>query len=205
MQVKFNGEHSKILTLIGGGSRVPCWEALNTLSRVSIIPVKDRFEFIEDLSILELVSMSVLLTDFWLDPGKHDEQFSRKLTLKWRYVGKKLFGVWIREDMSWYKNCHQICRNPPLYISMITKLWGRPGKYIYCKMLWEHISTQKFVTFCVQRWELLRPYKKEIEGNKSQMFLSMSLHLWICFVLLQSVQKICQIIVFFFFSILSET
>ena len=43
-------------------------------------------------------------------------------------------------------------------------------------------------------WGLIKKKLKEI---KSQMFLSMSLHLWKCFVLLQGVQKICQIIVFF--------
>ena len=39
--------------------------------------------------------------------------------------------------------------------------------------------------------------KKKLKETKSQMFLSMSLHLWKCFVLLQGVQKIYQIIVFF--------
>ena len=43
-------------------------------------------------------------------------------------------------------------------------------------------------------WGLI---KKKLKEMKRQMFLSMSLHLWKCFVLLQGVQKICQIIVFF--------
>ena len=43
-------------------------------------------------------------------------------------------------------------------------------------------------------WDLI---KKKLKEMKSQMFLSMSLHLWKCFVRLQGVQKICQIIVFF--------
>ena len=43
-------------------------------------------------------------------------------------------------------------------------------------------------------WGLI---KKKLKKIKSQMFLSMSLHLWKCFVLLQGVQKICQIIVLF--------
>ena len=43
-------------------------------------------------------------------------------------------------------------------------------------------------------WGLIKKKLKEI---KSQMFLSMSLHLWKCFVFLQGIQKNCKIIVFF--------
>ena len=34
----------------------------------------------------------------------------------------KLLGVWISEDMSWFKNCQEICRKAYSRLSMITKL-----------------------------------------------------------------------------------
>ena len=59
-----------------------------------------------------------------------------------------------------------------------------------------------FFAFNIEGYWGLR--KKKSEETKSWMFLSMSLHPRKWFVLLQGVQKNCQIIVFFFFSIWSE-
>ena len=139
-----------------------------------VVPVKDRFKFIDDLSILELVCLSGLLSEYefrthipsdiasdqlYLPPQKFQtqeyidqisewthknlmklnavksnymiftrskEQFSTRLTLNGDNLEKisvtKLLGVWISEDMSWSKNCQEICRKAFSRLSMITKL-----------------------------------------------------------------------------------
>ena len=178
MQVKFNGEHSKILTLIGGGPQGTLLGGIEYLvqsnDNADVVPVKDRFKFIDDLSILELVCLSGLLSEYefrthipsdiasdhlYLPPQKFQtqvyieqisewthknlmklntvksnymiftrskEQFSTRLTLNGDNLQKisvtKLLGVWIAEDMSWSKNCQEICRKAFSRISMITKL-----------------------------------------------------------------------------------
>ena len=60
---------------------------------------------------------------------------------------------------------------------------------IYGHKSWGCILAWRFVTFCLQCWGLLRQIKKKLKETKCQMFLSMSLHFWKCFVLLQGVQK----------------
>ena len=53
-------------------------------------------------------------------------QFSTRLTINEQTIEKisatKLLGLWISEDMSWTKNCKEICRKSYSRISMITKL-----------------------------------------------------------------------------------
>ena len=53
-------------------------------------------------------------------------QFSTRLSIKNFVIDRvpfmKILGVWISEDMSWAKNCQQICRKAYSRLSMITKL-----------------------------------------------------------------------------------
>ena len=68
MQVKFNGEHSKILTLIGGGPQGTLVGGLEYIAQsndnADVFPSEDRFRFIDDLSVLQLFLLSGLLVDY---------------------------------------------------------------------------------------------------------------------------------------------
>ena len=68
MRVKFNGEVSKILTLIGGGPQGTLLGGLEYMAQsndnAEIVPTQDRFKFIDDLSILNLVLLSGLLVEY---------------------------------------------------------------------------------------------------------------------------------------------
>ena len=54
------------------------------------------------------------------------ENFATRLFVNNKYLEKvsvtKLLGVWISEDLSWTKNCKEICRKAYSRVSMITKL-----------------------------------------------------------------------------------
>ena len=67
MQVKFNGEVSKILTLIGGspqGTLLGDTEYLiQSNDNADSVPQSDRFKFVDDLSIVELVCLAGLLSE----------------------------------------------------------------------------------------------------------------------------------------------
>ena len=68
MQVKFNGEHSRILTLIGGGPQGTLLGGTEYLvqsnNNADGVPEEDRFKYVDDLSILELICLSGLLKDY---------------------------------------------------------------------------------------------------------------------------------------------
>ena len=68
MRVKFNGELSKILTLIGGGPQGTLLGGLeymaNSNDNAEIVPPQDRFKYIDDLSILNLVLLTGLLIEY---------------------------------------------------------------------------------------------------------------------------------------------
>ena len=61
MKVKFNGEMSDFLALIGGGPQGTLLGGLEYLAQsndnADVVPPEDRFKYIDDLSILQL---------FWL-------------------------------------------------------------------------------------------------------------------------------------------
>ena len=67
MQVKFNGEVSKILTLIGGGPQGTILGVTEYLvqsnDNADSVPQSDRFKFVDDLSIVELVCLAGLLSE----------------------------------------------------------------------------------------------------------------------------------------------
>ena len=68
MQVKFNGELSKILTLIGGGRQGTLMGGLEYLvqsnDNAEIVQPEDRFKYVDDLSLLQLVLLSGLLVEY---------------------------------------------------------------------------------------------------------------------------------------------
>ena len=68
MQVKFNGELSKILTLIGGGPQGTLIGGLEYLvqsnDNAEIVQPEDRFKYVDDLSLLQLVLLSGLLVEY---------------------------------------------------------------------------------------------------------------------------------------------
>ena len=68
MKVKFNGEMSKLLTLIGGGPQGTLLGGLEYIvqsnDNADIVPVEDRFKYIDDLSVLQLVCLSGLLVEY---------------------------------------------------------------------------------------------------------------------------------------------
>ena len=68
MKVKFNGEMSAFLTLIGGGPQGTLLGGLEYLAQsndnADIVPAEDRFKYIDDLSVLQLICLSGLLVDY---------------------------------------------------------------------------------------------------------------------------------------------
>ena len=178
MQVKFNGEISKILTLIGGGPQGTLLGGLEYLvqsnDNADIVEQEDRFKYIDDLSVLELVLLSGLLVEYnfhqhvasdigldmtylpanqykgqehlnyisnWTGENlmkineakcsfmvfsRSKENFATRLSVNDAMLDRisvtQLLGVWISEDMSWEKNCREICKKAYSRLSMITKL-----------------------------------------------------------------------------------
>ena len=68
MQVKFNGETSSFLDLIGGGPQGTLLGGLEYLAQsndnADIVPPNDRYKFVDDLSILQLICFSGLLVEY---------------------------------------------------------------------------------------------------------------------------------------------
>ena len=68
MRVKFNGEISKVLTLIGGGPQGTLLGGLEYMAQsndnADIVKDKDRFKYVDDLSILQLICLAGLLEDY---------------------------------------------------------------------------------------------------------------------------------------------
>ena len=178
MKVKFNGEMSQFLALIGGGPQGTLLGQIEYLvqsnDNADGIPPEDRFKFIDDLSVLQLVCLTGLVTEYnfyhhvpsdigvdelFLPPNTFPTQdsidsiaswttdnkmklnedkcnyliFSRsrtKITTRLtvnnvkldRIPATKLLGVWLEEDMSWDRNCKEICVKAYSRISMLTKL-----------------------------------------------------------------------------------
>ena len=178
MQVKFNGEISDILTLIGGGPQGTLVGGIEYLvqsnDNADVVPPEDRYKYIDDLSVLQLVLLSGLLVEYnfhqhvasdigigtkylpaetyntqdhlnyisnWTDENlmmlneakcsymvftRTKENFATRLAINnvnlERTSVTKILGVWISEDMSWSRNCQEICVKAYSRLSMITKL-----------------------------------------------------------------------------------
>ena len=178
MRVKFNNEMSELFNLIGGGPQGTLLGGLEYLvqsnDNADIVPAEDRFKYIDDLSVLQLVLLSGLLVEYdfhqhvasdigidmkflpaasynsqdhlnyisgWTNENlmklneakcnfmvfsRTKEEFTTRLSINDVTIDRKqvskLLGVWISEDMSWSKNCQEICRKAYSRLSMITKL-----------------------------------------------------------------------------------
>ena len=135
---------------------------------------EDRFKYIDDPSLLQLILLSGLLIDYnfkshvasdigidqkFLPPGslqtqeainkienwtesnlmklnakkcqymiftRSQEKFATRLSVENKNIEQvqvaKLLGVWISEDLSWSRNCKEICIKAYSRLSMITKL-----------------------------------------------------------------------------------
>ena len=165
MKVKFNGEMSDFLSLVGGGPQGTLIGQLEYLvqsnDNADTVSPEDRLKYIDDLSVLQLVCLSGLLVEYdfyehvasdigtdqkFLPPSSYCTQdnlnsisdwtdenlmqlneakcnymiftrtktdFATRLTLNDIHLERtkvsKLLGVWISEDMSWSRNCKEIC------------------------------------------------------------------------------------------------
>jgi hypothetical protein len=153
------------------------WTSGNTFQsndNADIVDPDDRFKYIDDLSVLQLVLLSGLLVEYdfhqhvasdividmqylpatsystqdqlnsisdWthnnlmkLNEAKSNymifrrtkESFATRLTVNDVLLERKsvtqLLGVWISEDLSWSRNCQEICRKAFTRFSLITKL-----------------------------------------------------------------------------------
>ena len=139
-----------------------------------IVPPEDRFKYIDDLSILQLVCLFGLLSEYnffqhvasdvgvdqeylpatnystqqsldyisdWTSENlmklneakssymvisRSETKFATRLTLNNQTLDKisvtKLLGIWISEDLSWSRNCQEICQKAYSRLSIITRL-----------------------------------------------------------------------------------
>ena len=178
MRVKFNNEMSDLFTLIGGGPQGTLLGGIEYLvqsnDNADIVPPEDRFKFIDDLSVLQLVLLTGLLTEYnfhehvasdigidqkylpavsyptqdtinyisnWTGDNlmklnvaksnymtftRTEEVFATRLSIGNSKLDQvpvsQILGLWISEDLTWTKNCKEICRKGFSRLSMITKL-----------------------------------------------------------------------------------
>jgi hypothetical protein len=178
MQVKFNGELSQFLALIGGGPQGTLLGQIEYLvqsnDNADIVSPDDRFKYIDDLSVLQLILLSGLLVDYDFhqhvasDVGVDDQflpaehyqmqdnlhfisnwtkdnlmkineekcnymvfsrsevQFATRLTMNSVKLDRvnecKILGLYISDDLSWSRNCREICTKAYSRLQMITKL-----------------------------------------------------------------------------------
>ena len=164
--------------LIGGGPQGTLLGGIEYIvqsnDNADIVSQEDRFKYIDDLSVLQLICLAGLLTDYnffehvasdigidqqflptdtyqtqehlnfisnWtnenlmkLNKAKSNymifsrakENFATRLKIDQvnldRIPVTKLLGVWIEEDLSWSRNCQEICKKAFSRLSMITKL-----------------------------------------------------------------------------------
>jgi hypothetical protein len=68
MRVKFNGEISELFTLIGGGPQGTLIGGIEYIvqsnDNADIVQPEDRYKYIDDLSVLQLVLLSGLLVEY---------------------------------------------------------------------------------------------------------------------------------------------
>ena len=178
MKVKFNGEMSEFLALIVGGPQGTLLGQIEYLvqsnDNADIVSPDDRFKYIDDLSVLQLVCLSGLLTDYnfqqhvasdvgiddrflpsstfgsqdtlnfisnwtrenqmklntkkcnYMVFSRSEEQFATRLRIDNvkldRLCETKILGLYISDDLSWARNCKEICMKAYSRMQMITKL-----------------------------------------------------------------------------------
>ena len=178
MKVKLNGEESEVKSLIGGSPQGTLIGQLLYIGgsddAASEICDEDKFKYIDDLEVIELVSLAGVLTEYdftshvasdvgicqsflppeaysmqgtlnnlsnWTAANKMQineeksnymiftrskEDFTTRLTINEKKLDQvkvaKLLGVWISEDLSWAKNCQEICKKAFTRINMLSRL-----------------------------------------------------------------------------------
>ena len=77
MRVKFNGEISKLWSLIGGGPQGTLIGGLEYIAQsndnADVVSPLDRFKYIDDLSLLQLVCLSGLLVQYTFRKDKEND------------------------------------------------------------------------------------------------------------------------------------
>ena len=178
MKVKMNGEESEVHSLIGGSPQGTLIGQLLYIGgsddAASEVSNEDKFKYIDDLEIIELVSLAGVLIEYdfrshvpsdvgtnqkflpsesfkmqetlnnlskWTKENKMQineektnymiftrskEDFSSRLTINEKVLDQvkvaKLLGVWISEDLSWARNCQEICKKAFSRINILSKL-----------------------------------------------------------------------------------
>ena len=178
MRVKFNGEVSALFRLIGGGPQGTLTGQIEYLvqsnDNADCIEPDDRFKYIDDLSVLQLLCLSGLLVEYdfrshiasdvgmgqkFLPPDRYSTQRNLDEISRWtnrnlmklnaqkcnymifsrsgqnfatrlkindtnldRVSETKILGVWISQDLSWSRQCSEICIQAYSRLSMLTKL-----------------------------------------------------------------------------------
>ena len=176
--MKLNGEESETHGLIGGSPQGTLIGQLLYIGgsddAASEISNEDKFKYIDDLEIIELVSLAGALSEYdfknhvaadvginhkFLHPSSYKMQetlnnlskwtennkmlineeksnymifsrsrelFSSRLTINDKQLDQvkvaKVLGVWISEDLSWARNCQEICKKAFPRINMLSKL-----------------------------------------------------------------------------------
>ena len=178
MRVKFNGEVSALFTLIGGSPQGTLTGQIEYLvqsnDNADCIAAADRFKYIDDLSVLQLLCLSGLLVEYdfrnhvasdigvdqlflppdrfptqnnlneiasWTDRhlmklnankcnylifSRSADEFATRLSVNETKLDRvkvtKILGVWISDDLSWSRQCSEICIQAYSGLSMLTKL-----------------------------------------------------------------------------------
>ena len=178
MKVKMNGEESNLKTLIGGSPQGTLLGQLLYIGgsddAAGEISDEDKFKYIDDLEVVELVSLAGALQEYdfsqhiasdvgiqqkYLPPSRYTMQTTLHNLVQWTENNKmkineqkssfmifsrsktdfktrlsmnqneldqvkttKLLGVHISEDLSWAKNCQEICKRAYSRIGMLSKL-----------------------------------------------------------------------------------
>ena len=178
MKVKMNGKESNLKALIGGSPQGTLLGQLLYIGgsddAAGEISDEDKFKYIDDLEVVELVSLAGALQEYdfsqhiqsdvgiqqkYLPPSRYTMQTTLHNLVQWTENNKmkineqkssfmifsrsktdfktrlsmnqneldqvkttKLLGVHISEDLSWAKNCQEICKRAYSRIGMLSKL-----------------------------------------------------------------------------------
>ena len=85
MQVKFNDEVSEFLTLIGGGPQGTLLGGLEYLvqsnDNADNVELRNRFKYIDDLSVLQLILLSGILTEY-----NFNQHVASDIGINWKFL-----------------------------------------------------------------------------------------------------------------------
>ena len=102
MKVKFNNEVSEFLDLIGGEPQVTLIGGIEYLvqsnDNADIVAAEDRFKYIDDLSVLQLVLLSGLLTDY-----NFHQHVASDIGIEQKYLPASSYNT--QDDIDYISNC----------------------------------------------------------------------------------------------------